>query len=102
MLKKIAQQFKLKGKHFQSYNNATNPTEDMNVLKILSKRVINLYERSSDINKFTKLALSDSEDKSHEQIVENILKEENLPNDLFDNNLDELIENQKFIDDLGL
>ena len=38
-------------------------------LRSLSKHALNLYERKTDINNFTRLALSNPENTSHNKIV---------------------------------
>ncbi len=56
-------------------------------LKRLSEHALNLYEKKTDIKKFTQLALSDPENDDYKELTEK----------LFD-----LSENEKFLRDLGL
>ena len=100
MLKKIVGQLNLKSLH--KYDGfATSPleegkqTERKNLLKTLSERALNLYQKRSDIKNFTKLTLSNPEDLSHNELVkEKELDEYDL---LFD-----LTNNEEFLKDLGL
>ncbi len=100
MLKKIVGQLNLKS--LQKYDGfVTSPldeakqTECKNLLKSLSERALNLYQKRTDIKKFTKLALSNPDDFSHNELVkEKELDEYDL---LFD-----LANNEEFLKDLGL
>ena len=100
MLKRIVGQLNLKSS--QKYDSfATSPleeakqTEHKNLLKTLSERALNLYQKRTDIKNFTKLALSNPEDLSHNELVkEKELDEYDL---LFD-----LTNNEEFLKDLGL
>lgn len=74
---------------------------DNDFFKIISKRALNLYERQCDVKKFSKLVLSDPENNSHEALVDELLKT-GVKDWLDDSNLDNLCDNQKFLDDLGL
>ena len=65
-----------------------------NLLKKLSERALKLYEKKTDIKKFTKLVLSDPEDLSHNKLVEEQKDEYDI---LFD-----LTNNEEFLKDLGL
>jgi len=100
MLKKIVGQLNLKSSQ-KCDDFATSPLEEAkqserkNLLKTLSERALNLYQKRTDIKKFTKLALSNPEDLSHDKIVkEKELDEYDL---LFD-----LTNNEEFLKDLGL
>ena len=66
-----------------------------NILKRLSQQALNLYQRKTDIKNFTKLALSDPGDKSHNDLVKE--KELDEYNILFD-----LTNSEEFLKDLGL
>ena len=100
MLKKIGGQLNLK--NLQKYDGfvtspleETKQTERKNLLKTLSERALNLYQKRTDIKKFTKLALSNPEDLTHNELVkEKELDEYDL---LFD-----LTNNEEFLKDLGL
>lgn len=71
-------------------------------LKSLSKHALNLYERKTDISNFTKLALSNPENKSHEQIVDQLFGKEGFTDPFTDDALFNLSENERFLKDLGL
>ena len=100
MLKKIAVQLNLK-KSQKSDGFATSPleedkqTERKNLLKTLSERALNLYQKRTDIKKFTKLTLSNPEDLSHNELVKE--KELDEYDILFD-----LSNSEEFLKDLGL
>ena len=71
-------------------------------LRGMSKYALNLYERNKDIKNFTKLALSDPEDKSHDGLVKSLLNSGKIVDALDSNNIMELSENEKLLDDLDL
>ena len=64
-------------------------------LKSLSEHALNLYQRKTDINNFTMLALSNPEDTTHNDLVKE--KELDEYDVLFD-----LTNNEEFLKDLGL
>jgi hypothetical protein len=68
----------------------------------LSRHALGLYERQSDINNFKKLVLSDPENQSHNEIVDNLFKKQGISNPFSDEALFELSENKRFLEDLGL
>jgi hypothetical protein len=71
-------------------------------LKTLSKHALNLYERKTDINNFTKLALSDPENTSHNDIVSKLFSKNNVVDPFSEESLFSVSENEKFLKDLGL
>jgi hypothetical protein len=102
MFKKLAE--KLKNNNLaKSFSPATSPFDkDAESLKNLSRHALGLYERQSDINNFKKLVLSDPENQSHNEIVDNLFKNQGVPNPFSDEALFELSENKRFLEDLGL
>ena len=70
-------------------------------LKKLTKNALNLYEKKCDIKNFTKLALSDPENTSHNEIV-NELFNKGVIDPADDEKLLELSDNRRFLRDLGL
>ncbi len=70
-------------------------------LKKMSKHALKLHEKQCDIKNFTKLVLSDPENTSHNEIVEQLLKEDVL-DPLSDKVIEELSNNKELWDDLGL
>ena len=65
----------------------------------ISANALELYQRDCDINKFNKIALSDSEDLSHLERMNEIFADGVL--DVFDNDiLSDLVTNSKLWDDL--
>ena len=105
VFKKLAQ--KLSAQREKQFSPATNPITvnfDGNKNEFLNKlthSVLNLYERQSDIKKFTKLALSDPENDSHNEIVEELFTQGVIDFD-DDVKLMELSDNSRFLRDLGL
>ncbi len=102
MFKKLAE--KLKNTNLaKSFSTTTSPFDkDAESLKNLSRHALGLYERQSDINNFKKLVLSDPENQSHNEIVDNLFKKQGISNPFSDEALFELSENKRFLEDLGL
>lgn len=102
VFKKLAQ--KLASDRQKYSGTATNPIEDFDkhaFLNKLTNNVVEMYERKSDIKKFTKLVLSDPEDESHNNLVNELFA--NGVNDPdADEKLLELSDNKRFLRDLGL
>lgn len=71
-------------------------------LKSMSKHALNLYERQTDINNFTKLAISNPENTSHNNLVEKLFSDKSIIDCLSEESLFELSENRRFLDDIGL
>lgn len=71
-------------------------------LRSLSKHALNLYERKTDINNFTRLALSDPENTSHNVIVDELFGQDGMVDPFSEDSLFELSENERFLKDLGL
>lgn len=100
MLKKLVKQFNTAGK---IDSPISSPAEELkkesrnSFLRGLSKHALNLYVKKSDIKNFTKLALSNPEDKSHNKLVEELDIIDPWGDDLFD-----LANNENFLKDLGL
>lgn len=67
----------------------------------LSKKAVELYERQSDIKKFSQLALSDQDNTSHNDLMKNLF-ESGVTDPFEDIKLEQLADNQKFLKDLGL
>ena len=62
---------------------------------------IEMYERQADVKKFTELALSDPENKSHNKLVEALFSH-GIVNVEDDEKLLKLSDNSRFLRDLGL
>ncbi|MBP3821050.1 hypothetical protein J6G99_05340 [bacterium] len=71
------------------------------ILRGLSKHVLNLYEKKSDIRKFTMLALSNKEDESHNNIVDELFRSGTVIDPLSPEKLNNLVGNDNFLKDLG-
>lgn len=67
----------------------------------MSKKAVELYERQTEINNFSKLVLSNPENKSHNKMVERLFNE-GVADPFVDEKLADLADNQKFLRDLGL
>lgn len=88
----------------RSTKGVTNPiadSQDNEFLTCMSKHALNLYERKCDINNFTKLVLSDPENTTQNERVEQLLKE-GVFDPLEDVVIEELARNKKLLDDLDL
>ena len=99
MFKKLAQQLKAQNVE-NKYSPASSPIQNSEnpFLKNLSKHALNLYERKTDVKNFTKLALSDPENSSHNQIILSCI----LPVYFTESKLFDLSDNEHFLRDLGL
>lgn len=99
----LAQKLNIRNSKHQ-LNGATNPIEENNgneFLNTMSKHALKLYEKQCDIKNFTKLALSDPENTSHNEMVEQLLKD-GVFDPLEDTVIEELAKNKELWDDLGL
>lgn len=67
----------------------------------LSKRAVQMFERNCDIKNFSKLVLSDIENTSHLNIMQE-LSQKGVIDPFEDEKLAELADNEKFLKDLGL
>jgi len=89
---------------------ATNPINspykniDRNLLideTAISDEAVNMYQKEQDVTQFNKLAMSDPEDLSHEQIIAGLFSS-GASDPLSDEMAQELSGNQKLLGDLGL
>lgn len=101
VFKKLAQ--KLASDRIKYSGLATNPIEcDKSAfLNKLTNDAIGMYERKSDIKKFTKLVLSDPDNETHNNLV-NELFASGITDPDTDEKLLELSDNKRFLRDLGL
>lgn len=105
MFKKLVQ--KLKIEREKSSSAAINPIDvdfdgrKHDFLSKMTKNALNLYEKQCDIKNFTKLALSNPENTSHNDIV-NELFSKGIIDPADDEKLLELSDNRRFLKDLGL
>ena len=107
MFKKLAKQLKA-SKEGNSCFPMDSPVDDLKMetkksfLKGLSRHALNLYERKTDITNFTRLALSNPENNSHNEIVDELFNKEGVVDPFSEDALFSLTENQRFLKDLGL
>lgn len=105
MFKKLVEKlYKEKQKHTSTATNPLNVDfeERKNVfLNKLTQKTLNLYEKQCDIKKFTKLALSNPENNSHNKIMEELFSK-GIIDPTEDEKLLELSDNRRFLRDLGL
>lgn len=89
---------------------ATNPINspykniDRNLLideTAISKEAVNMYQKEQDVNQFNKLAMSDPEDLSHEDIISGLFTN-GVSDPLSEEMSAELSSNPKLLEDLGL
>lgn len=66
----------------------------------ISNEAINLYENEQDVKKFVSLALSDEDDTSHMDLIKEAFAD-GVKSPFTDDMLDELLNNQKFLDDIN-
>jgi len=71
-------------------------------LNKLTKTAVDLYEHKSDVKKFTKLALSNPENTSHNKLVDALFTHGIVSVNEDDEKLLELSDNKRFLKDLGL
>lgn len=71
-------------------------------LNKLTRTAVDMYERKSDIKNFTKLALSDPENTSHNKLVDALFTHGIVSVNEDDEKLLELSDNKRFLRDLGL
>ncbi len=105
MFKKLVQKLNIEKERVSSAS--INPIDvdfdgrKQDFLSKLTKNALNLYEKKCDIKNFTKLALSDPENTSHNEIVNELFRKGVIdPAD--DEKLLELSDNRRFLKDLGL
>lgn len=87
-------------------NPINNPYKntDKNLLideTAISNEAINLYQRDQDISNFSKLAMSDPQDLSHEEIIANLF-DKGVNDPFSDQALQEVAGSQRLLDDLSL
>lgn len=105
MFKKLAQKLTKERKNFS--NVATNPldvdfeSKKSIFLDKLTKTAVNIYERNSDVKNFSKLVLSNPENNSHNEIMEELFSK-GVVDASDDEKLLELSDNTRFLRDLGL
>lgn len=107
MFKRLAKQLKTERVE-NSYFPMSSPVNSLkeqtksSFLRSLSKHALNLYERKTDINNFTRLALSDPENTSHNLIVDELFGKEGMVDPFAEDAIFSLSENERFMKDLGL
>ena len=67
----------------------------------LTKHAVKLYEKKCDIKNFSKLVLSNPENTSHNELVEELFQK-GVIDPLEDEKLEKLADNSRFLRDLGL
>lgn len=107
MFKKLAKQLKAANDEnscfpMSSPVNSLKEEAKTAFLKGLSKHALNLYERKTDITNFTKLALSNPENTTHNKIVDDLFRSNGTVDPFSEDALFSLSENEKFLKDLGL
>ena len=106
MLNKIQQQLKYIQKHGISSSVSPFDAEKSEAQKMflnkLSKHALELFEKKSDINKFTKLALSDLEKDDSIERVENMIKNHCVSDVLSDDSFYNLSNNENLLNDLNM
>lgn len=67
----------------------------------ISNEAVSMYQKEQDINQFNKLAMSDPEDLSHDEIISGLFTN-GVSDPLSDEMAEELSVNPKLLEDLGL
>ena len=103
MFKKLAQQLKAQNLE-NKYSSVSSPIQNSEnpFLKNLSKHALNLYEQKTDVKNFSKLALSDPENSSHNQIMDKLFRYGDVIDPFEESKLFDLSDNEHFLRDLGL
>lgn len=101
MFKRLVKKLKNEKLHPYMSSPIKDDTESL-ALRKMSKHALELYDRQVDINNFKKLALSDPENKSHNEIVDKLFSKQGINNPFSDEALKNLSNNQKFLKDLGI
>ncbi len=104
MFKKLVQKLNIEKKKASAAINPIEVDFDDNkhdFLNKLTKNALNMYEKKCDVKNFTKLVLSDPENTSHNDIV-NELFSKGIIDPTDDEKLLELSDNKRFLRDLGL
>lgn len=87
-------------------NPINNPYKniDRNLLideTAISNEAVSMYQKEQDVSQFNKLAMSDPEDLSHEDIISGLFSN-GVSDPLSDDMAQELAVNPKLLEDLGL
>ena len=105
MFKKLAQKLSLERE--KKSNTAINPIDvDFDerkgiFLKNMTQNALKMYEKNCDIKNFSKLVLSNPENTSHNELVDELFKK-GTTDPFEDEKLFELSNNKRFLRDLGL
>lgn len=67
----------------------------------ISRDAYYLYQRECDVNNFTKLSMSNPEDTSHNELMQNLFSK-GVIDPFAGDNVDTLVTNEKFLSDLKL
>ena len=102
MFKKLAKQLKSERMETSCFP-MSSPVQSLkdqtknSFLKSLSRHALNLYERKTDVNNFTRLALSDPENTSHNQIVDELFGKEGVVDPFSEDALFSLSDNERLM-----
>lgn len=103
IFKKLTQKFNKKEIKFA--DGTTNPLEystfKNDFLDNLTQKALSMYEKKCDIKHFTELVLSDPENTSHNDLVNNLIKQ-GIVDPFEDDKLAHLADNKALLRDLGL
>ena len=66
----------------------------------ISNEALNLYQRELDIKKFATLALSNEEDNSHLDLINDLFNKKGVKSPFTDDMLEMLLDNQKLLEDI--
>ena len=101
MFKKLALRLRKENKAVNENVSCPIETGSNEFMDGLTKKAVRLYEKECDIKNFSKLVLSNPENTSHNDMVEELF-EEGVAVQYIEEKLSMLADNKKFLNDLGL
>lgn len=99
LVKKLREQEKEQSCSYVSSPFCASKTER---LDSLSEHALKLYEKKSDVKKFTKLALSDPDNEDYKRIMDDLFMNKRILDPLEESYVVEMVGNDNFLKDLGL
>lgn len=107
MFKKLSKRLNEEKKHAALNGAVINPLDvdfdnkKKEFFKSLTNSALNLYQKQCDIKKFTKLALSDMDKTSNDEIMQDLFNR-GIIDPYEDEKLSMLADNKRFLKELGL
>ncbi len=101
MFKKLASRLRKENKAVNENISCPIERSGNEFMDGLTKKAVRLYEKECDIKNFSKLVLSNPENMSHNEMVQELF-EDGVADPFVDEKLSMLADNKKFLRDLGL